>query len=63
MTYEQWMRAVDRIVATKCGLNMDLLPDWLSRDAYEEGVTPEEAAEMCLEEAGYYDYVSDEDED
>lgn len=57
MTYEQWMREVDRIVFHKCGLPMDCLPDWLSRDAYDDGCTPLEGADMCLEEAGYYEYI------
>lgn len=56
MTYEQWMKAVDLIVERTCGLQMDMLPDWLSRDAYEDGLTPEEGAEACLEEADYYLY-------
>lgn len=53
MTYEQWMQAVDVIVENTCGLPMDFLPDWLSRDAYDDGATPEQGAELCLEEAGY----------
>jgi len=56
MTYEQWMKAVDLIVERTCGLPMDMLPDWLSRDAYEEGLSPEEGAEICLEEADYHLY-------
>lgn len=57
MTYEQWMRVVDRRVEHKCGLPMSLLPDWLSRDAYDEGLTTVEGAERCLQEAGYYELV------
>lgn len=57
MTYEEWMREVDRIVIRTCGLDMDFLPDWLSRDAYEDGCTPAQGAEMCLEESGFYDFI------
>jgi hypothetical protein len=56
MTYEQWMKAVDLIVERTCGLPMDMLPDWLSRDAYEDGLSPEEGAEICLERADYHLY-------
>jgi hypothetical protein len=56
MTYEKWMAAVDTIVETTCGLPMGLLPDWLSRDAYSDGLTPAEGAEICLESAGFNDY-------
>lgn len=53
MSYRRWMQEVDRIVEDTCGLPTSLLPDWLSRDAFDQGCTPKEGAEMCLEEAGY----------
>lgn len=56
MTYEQWMKAVDDIVSGRCGVSMDFLPDWLSRDAYDDGCTPTEGAEACLAEAGLLEY-------
>lgn len=56
MTYEQWMAAVDAIVETTCGLPMSFLPDWLSRDAYSDELTPQEGAEICLETSGFYEY-------
>lgn len=60
MTYEEWKRAVNAIVEDTCGLPMDALPDWLSRDTYDDGATPREGAEICLESAGYPAYVLDE---
>lgn len=57
MTYEDWMKSVDKIVERTCGLPSSFLPDWLSRDAYEDGLTPEEGAEICLEESGFYEYT------
>lgn len=57
MTYEEWMKAVNAIVEDACGLPMEMLPDWLSRDTYEDGLTPGEGAEICLEEAGFNEYV------
>jgi hypothetical protein len=56
MTYKQWMAAVNAIVEDACGLSMDCLPDWLSRDAYDDGMTPQEGAELCLETAGFQEY-------
>jgi len=47
------MREVDTLVIEICGLDMAFLPDWLSRDAYEDGLTPAEGAAMCLEEAEF----------
>lgn len=56
MTYEQWMAAVNVVVESRCGLSMCFLPDWLSRDAYDDGLSPEDGAEICLERADYYSY-------
>jgi hypothetical protein len=53
MTYREWMAAVDTIVEDACGLSMESLPDWLSRDAYDEGLTPQEGADECLDNAGF----------
>jgi hypothetical protein len=56
MTYKQWMAAVDVIVEDACGVPMEWLPDWLSRDAYDDELTPQEGAELCLETAGFREY-------
>ena len=50
MTYEQWVAKVNQVLANRIGLSMDDLPDWLSRDAFEDGLSPEEGADICLEE-------------
>jgi hypothetical protein len=63
MEYETWLAEVNKIVEKACGLPMDVLPDWLSRDAYDEGLSPEEGAEICLEESGFYDSEDDETDD
>jgi hypothetical protein len=56
MTYEQWMRAVDDAVEQLTGgLDQTMLPDWMSRDAFESGMTPAEGADECLLSAGWYD--------
>jgi hypothetical protein len=55
MTYEQWKTAVSALVEDKCGVPMEWLPDWLSRDAYDSGASPQEGAELCLENSGFYE--------
>ena len=52
MTYEDWMGAVDVDIFQLCGMTQDMLPDWLSRDAYDEGLTPRQGALLCIENAG-----------
>ena len=47
--YVQWMRLVDKEVADITqGFTQDDFPDWLSRDAFDDGMTPQEAARECL---------------
>jgi hypothetical protein len=53
VTYEQWMAEVDAILESRVGLVQLDLPDWLSRDAYEEGLSPEEGADECMTSAGW----------
>lgn len=57
MTYEQWMAVVDAIVEERTGLSQYDLPDWLSRDSYESGMTPEQGADECLLRAGWEDDI------
>jgi hypothetical protein len=53
-TYEEWMKQVDQILIKRTGgLDQMMLPDWLSRDSYECGMTPEEGADSCLTSAGW----------
>jgi hypothetical protein len=55
-TYEEWSKEVDRILEKRTGgLDQSMLPDWLSRDSYECGMTPEEGAALCLHSAGWED--------
>jgi hypothetical protein len=63
MTFEQWKTAVDVVLMAKIGLMQEDLPDWLARDAFEDGLTPDEAAQECLEEAGWYDDKDAETDD
>ena len=49
MTYEQWMKLVDRRLARCFGVWSDMLPDWGSYDAWKDGMTPKDAAEEWIE--------------
>lgn len=52
MTFEHWKAEVDWHLTKMCGLDQMSLPDWLARDAYDDGMTPREGALECLESAG-----------
>lgn len=56
LTYRQWMTEVEAKVVKITGLTFDLLPDWLSRDSYEDGLTVQEGVDTCLEQIGFWDY-------
>lgn len=56
LTYRQWMAQVEAQVETRTGLSFDLLPDWLSRDSYEDGLTVQEGVDTCLEQIGFLEY-------
>lgn len=61
VAYNVWMKAVSKLVEHRCGLPAECLPDWLSRDAYDDELTVAEGADMCLESAGFEDAAYDED--
>ena len=54
-TYEEWLTAVDVVMLANHAVSLDDLPDWLSRDAFDAGLTPLEGADACLEEIGWFD--------
>jgi len=53
LTYRQWMTQVEATVEKRTGLTFDLLPDWLSRDSYEDGLSVAEGVDICLEQVGF----------
>lgn len=57
MTYEEWLKEVDAYVANWTGACLDDLPDWLSRDAYEDGLDPEDGAAEAMLQIGYYSWA------
>ena len=55
MTFKQWMKAVDRIIAAELGVGVYDLIDLFWRDMFDADWTPEEAAKPILENP--YDYI------
>lgn len=53
LTYVGWLREVGRIVEEATGCALEELPDWLSKDAYDEGLTPQQGADACLGQLGF----------
>lgn len=45
MDFETWMEAVDRELENLCGFSSNDLPDFLYRDAFNDGATPKAIAE------------------
>ena len=56
LTYRQWMAEVEAKVEKRTGLGFDMLPDWLSRDSFEDGLSVAEAVDACLEQVGFVVY-------
>lgn len=56
LTYRQWMKEVEAQVEKITGLSFDLLPDWMSRDSYEDGLTVAEGVDKCLEQVGFTNF-------
>lgn len=48
MSFEAWLREVDKILVRKIGLTHSDLSDFNSRDMFEDGCTPADAASECL---------------
>jgi hypothetical protein len=48
MIYSEWMKQLDRITYEELGLETADLPDVPTRDAYDDGLTPEEAFEIFV---------------
>lgn len=56
MTFEQWMKQVDRAVENVAYVSLYDLPDINYRDLFDSGETPDNAAREALE---YSDYPTD----
>jgi len=62
MTFEEWKERIDEILLSWVDMKQDDLPDWMARDAYDDGLLPQEGAHRCLEDAGYEFDEEDEDD-
>lgn len=51
--FHQYMVAVDREIQARTGLGFLDIEDWTYRDAYDDGVDPEDAAIQALENSGW----------
>lgn len=51
--YETWMAHVSKKIHATVGLFVDDLPDFPSRDYYDDGLCSDDAAHDCLLEAGW----------
>jgi hypothetical protein len=57
--FEAWRTAVTRLLWDEFGLSLDDLPDMLTRDAFDNGITPQEFYEndvmdVMREEFGFF---------
>ena len=50
-TFEDWMAAVNTHIQRRTGLDRDDLPDWNYRDAYDDDMSPSEAAREAVRNA------------
>jgi hypothetical protein len=51
VSFEDWMARVDEALVGKVGVSSGDLPDFTYRDLFDQGVTPEEAADAAIENA------------
>jgi hypothetical protein len=49
LTFEQWKKQVDAVLASKIGASSDDLPDFPAWDCWHEGLSPKDGALECLE--------------
>jgi len=54
LTFEDWMKKVDKIIESRVGLSSDDLPDVCYRDWYDDGISPDRAANRAIKSAVEY---------
>lgn len=55
MSFEQWMRQVDKLIAAKFwGMTSDDFDDWLWHDEYSSNTTPKDAVDNWLDDKYIY---------
>lgn len=53
ITFETWMKKVNRVVVQTCGLGVEDIPDYDYWSNWDAGVSPEETAKEALDNAGW----------
>tara|TARA_Y100000310_G_C20017939_1_gene506047 strand:+ start:254 stop:475 length:222 start_codon:yes stop_codon:yes gene_type:complete len=49
LTLDQWMADVDQVVTDRLGISVHDLADFCAWDAWNDGMSPEDGAEMAME--------------
>lgn len=52
MTFDQWKQRVNLLFIEEFGDDADAFPDWMWRDDFSDGLTPEEAFNSFLDAHG-----------
>jgi hypothetical protein len=50
-SFDDWMSEVDAVLVRKIGVCSSDLPDYAYRDLFDQGVTPEHAADAAIDNA------------
>jgi len=62
MKYQEWIDTVDSMCWDELGLSIHDLPDVMTRDGFDDELTPAEFFEMSVlterEQTGYYDFFA-----
>lgn len=53
ISFEAWLKQVNRIVFQTCGLGVEDIPDYDYWSNWDAGVSPKETAEEALDNAGW----------
>jgi hypothetical protein len=53
LTFPEWLDRLDASLSARCGLVSDDLADFASWDAWNDAMSPAEAATMLLEDEGF----------
>jgi hypothetical protein len=62
LAYEKWLIKVDNALVVESGTKSDDLPDFDYWSAYTSGASPGGAATSALANAGFYEFVNQEED-
>jgi predicted DsbA family dithiol-disulfide isomerase len=60
VSYDKWKEEIDNLLIAKVGLDMDCFHDWLSREAYDNGMSADHAVDKILETTEIEYFLFDE---